>query len=375
MSDVNISDFNLADLARMNQDEAARQMSICNACRYCEGLCAVFPAMELRRSFEGKDLDYLSNLCHNCGACYQACQYAPPHEFGVNVPRAMADLRENSYARYVWPAALAPIFARNAFWLGLAAVLFVAVFVIGTIVWHAPGAMFETYTGPGAFYALIPHGVLVEIFGSLLAYAVLAMTLSVRRFWQASHGGEPLEPGSISQALRDAATLRYLHGGGPGCTGDAERPSDRRRWHHHATAYGFLLCLASTSLATVCHYFGYEAPYAIWHPVVLLGTLGGIGLVFGPIGLLTHRPKTARPARDMADIGIVFIVMLLATSISGLAVLLLRATPLLGLALTIHLGVVAALFVSLPYGKFVHGLHRMTALVRHAHEQRAVKSR
>ena len=29
----------------------ARQMSICNACRYCEGYCAVFPAMELRRTF------------------------------------------------------------------------------------------------------------------------------------------------------------------------------------------------------------------------------------------------------------------------------------------------------------------------------------
>ena len=28
----------------------------------------------------------LANLCHNCGACLHACQYAPPHEFAVNVP-------------------------------------------------------------------------------------------------------------------------------------------------------------------------------------------------------------------------------------------------------------------------------------------------
>ena len=28
--------------------EVARQLQICNACRYCEGFCAVFPAMTRR---------------------------------------------------------------------------------------------------------------------------------------------------------------------------------------------------------------------------------------------------------------------------------------------------------------------------------------
>ena len=37
--------------------EADRVMTICNACRYCEGFCAVFPAMELRRTFTGADLN------------------------------------------------------------------------------------------------------------------------------------------------------------------------------------------------------------------------------------------------------------------------------------------------------------------------------
>ena len=49
--------------------EADRLMTICNACRYCEGLCAVFPAMELRKTFSAGDLNYLANLCHGCGAC------------------------------------------------------------------------------------------------------------------------------------------------------------------------------------------------------------------------------------------------------------------------------------------------------------------
>ena len=94
--------------------EADRLMTICNACRYCEGLCAVFPAMEMRRTFAAGDLHYLANLCHQCGACLPDCQYAPPHQFDVNVPAAMAKLRNESYAVYAWPRLLAGVFARNA---------------------------------------------------------------------------------------------------------------------------------------------------------------------------------------------------------------------------------------------------------------------
>ncbi|MBV8249280.1 MAG: tricarballylate utilization protein TcuB, partial [Comamonas sp.] len=59
------------------EDEVARVMQICNACRYCEGFCAVFPAMTRRLEFGKADVHYLANLCHNCGACLHACQYAP----------------------------------------------------------------------------------------------------------------------------------------------------------------------------------------------------------------------------------------------------------------------------------------------------------
>ena len=83
--------------------EADRLMTVCNSCRYCEGLCAVFPAMEMRRSFADGDLDYLANLCHGCGACYVDCQFAPPHAFDVNVPKVLAEVRGDSYQAYAWP--------------------------------------------------------------------------------------------------------------------------------------------------------------------------------------------------------------------------------------------------------------------------------
>ena len=93
--------------------EGARQMTICNACRYCEGYCAVFPAMEQRRIFTKADLTYLANLCFDCRDCYYACQYAPPHEFAVNVPKLMSELRADTYREFTWPALLAGVFKHN----------------------------------------------------------------------------------------------------------------------------------------------------------------------------------------------------------------------------------------------------------------------
>src|SRR5712672_674876 len=93
--------------------EADRLMTVCNSCRYCEGLCAVFPAMEMRRAFPSGDLNYLANLCHGCGACYYDCQFSPPHEFNVNVPQNFARVRAESYEAYVWPAAFSGLFRKN----------------------------------------------------------------------------------------------------------------------------------------------------------------------------------------------------------------------------------------------------------------------
>ncbi len=101
--------------------EVARQLQICNACRYCEGFCAVFPAMTRRLDFGKADIHFIANLCHNCGACLHACQYAPPHEFAVNIPQAMAQVRGQTYADYAWPPAPGQLYQRNGLTLALVA--------------------------------------------------------------------------------------------------------------------------------------------------------------------------------------------------------------------------------------------------------------
>src|ERR1051326_7871271 len=105
------------------------QLEVFNACRYCEGYCAVFPALERRKRFSPQDVVYLANLCHDCRACFYACMYAPPHEFGVNIPKALAEVRERTYAGYAWPRVVSDLAQRNAWLLVWASLISLVCFV------------------------------------------------------------------------------------------------------------------------------------------------------------------------------------------------------------------------------------------------------
>jgi citrate/tricarballylate utilization protein len=356
-------------------EEADRLMTVCNSCRYCEGLCAVFPAMEMRRSFSDGDLNYLANLCHACGACYTDCQFSPPHEYNVNVPQTLAIARADSWAAYAWPRALSGLFARNGLAISLIAAVSVAAFIFGFAAVNDRQVLLGIHTGPGAFYALMPHNAMAALFGAAFLYAILALAMGVRAFWRDI--GEPIgmraDAPSLWQAMKDAAGLRYLDGGGVGCVNEDERPSDRRKIYHHLTFYGFMLCFAATCVATLYHYLlAREAPYPWWDLPVVLGTLGGIGLLVGPAGLLAERFKRDPELVDEQRTGmdVAFIAMLFLTGFTGMALLVLRDTAAMGPLLALHLGVVFSLFVTLPYGKFVHGIYRYVALVRYARERR-----
>src|SRR3954471_15404111 len=75
----------LIALLGAEEQEVARVMQICNACRYCEGFCGVFPAMTRRLEFTLVDPHPPAILCKIGGASLFPCQYGPPHEFAVNV--------------------------------------------------------------------------------------------------------------------------------------------------------------------------------------------------------------------------------------------------------------------------------------------------
>lgn len=353
--------------------EVARQLQICNACRYCEGFCAVFPAMTRRLEFPKADIHFLANLCHNCGACLHACQYAPPHEFAVNIPQAMARVRGQTYQDYAWPPALGALYRRNGLTLSLALAGALALFLVLAValrgsLWSVPSA---------GFYALFPHNLLVGLFAPVFLFATLALALGVRRFWRdvtPATSGAPLSTPATAEAADAVLRLKYLDGGhGDGCHNEDDAYTLARRRMHHFTFYGFVLCFAATSVATLYHYLlGLPAPYDLPSVPKLLGVAGGVGLAIGTAGLWRlngrRHPRHGDATQKPMDRG--FIALLFLTATSGLALWLARGTPALALLLCLHLGTVMALFATLPYGKFAHGIFRTAALLRHAVEKR-----
>lgn len=350
-----------------SEAEVGRILQICNACRYCEGFCAVFPAMTRRLEFGKADIHYLANLCHNCGACLHACQYAPPHEFGVNVPRSMAKVRMNTYADFAWPSAFGALYKRNGLVLALALVLGFTLFIaIATV---ATG----TFSGSRNFYEIFPHNLLVSLFAPVFLFAALALGIGVSRFWRQGEAGA-LSGEAVGEAAHDVLTLKYLDGGnGGGCNNEDDAFTHSRRRFHHLTFYGFLLCFAATSVATIYHYvMGWSAPYSLTSLPKLLGISGGIALVTGTAGLfvlnLRRHPLQRDPDQKPMDRG--FIALLFLTAATGLLLVLARGSAALPWVLCLHLGCVMAFFATMPYGKFAHGIFRSAALLKWSIERR-----
>ena len=354
--------------------DARHELEVCNACRYCEGFCAVFPAVNLRREFSAEDVSYLANLCHGCRGCFYACQYAPPHEWGINVPRSLALVRAESYAEYAWPPSLARAFERNGVVVAGAISAGIALLLLLTLALVPHAAMHAAHkVAPGAFYQVIPLWMMQVVGLATFGFSIVALAMGARRFWADAGGRGKITVRAVLKTVHDVASLKNLGGGGGGCNDNSERFSMRRRRLHHAMAYGFLLCFAATCVGFYYDSFlGYAAPYPWLSVPVVLGTLGGVGLLVGTGGLFAMKlvDDPGPSARELLGADVALLLLLFLAAATGLALLALRGTGAMGVALAVHLGVILALFVTLPYSKMVHGVYRAAALLRSAIEVR-----
>ena len=348
--------------------KAEHEMVVCNACRYCEAYCPVFQAMEQRVVFSPGDLSYLANLCHNCGECLYACQYAPPHEFGIDVPKTLSKLRVESYESFAWPSFAAVAFRQP--WATTLAAVAVSALVLSVFAGRHLGRQIVT----ADFYAVLSHGTMVATFGVAGLLAVLALGIGHRRFTKATRDAAmpARKRPAYERGATDVLTLKHLHATGEDCVDAEETRTPWRRWMHHCTFYGFALCFASTTVAAIYHlFFGWIAPYAYTSLPVILGTLGGVGLLIGPAGLFLVDRRRDRDLTHASErsLGGPFLALLFLTSLTGLLLMVLRAQPSMPVLLVVHLAVVLALFLTLPYGKFVHGIYRAAALMKFRREE------
>jgi citrate/tricarballylate utilization protein len=329
--------------------------------------------MTRRIEFGKSDINFLANLCHNCGACLHACQYAPPHEFGVNVPQALAKVRLETYTEYAWPPALGTLYKRNGLALAVSLTSALALFLM--IAAATNDALWGAVDG--SFYSIFPHDLMVSLFAPVFLFSILALGVGVRAFWQQNSAGA-ISGAAAGEAAYDALRLKYLDGGhGDGCNEVDDRFTRFRRRFHHFTFYGFWLCFASTTVATLYHYIlNVPAPYGYMSLPKLFGISGGISLIVGTAGQwwlhLRRNPLQQDASQRSMDRG--FIALLFLVAASGLALMWGKHISSMPILLCLHLAAVMALFLTLPYGKFAHGVYRTAALVKWSIEKRRPNS-
>jgi citrate/tricarballylate utilization protein len=327
--------------------------------------------MELRSVFTQGDVAYLAHLCHDCRACYQACPYTEPHELAIDIPALMAAERERTYRRHARPSWLYGAFTRGPVGIVLLTIALIAGFVLLEAAVSAPGVLISR--SRDGFYGVVSHAAMA-IPGLLLAALVLLVTArGARGFW--------LEIGPNRSRTRvrawlglvgEIASLRWMRGGGEECFfPDEQQPSPTRRHLHALVMYGFLATFAATASAFVAEEgFGQKPPYSVVSVPVLLGLIGGIGLVIGTAGLiLQKRAHAEAQTSNVSRTDDLLLITLLAVSLTGLALLCLRNHSIMGTLLIIHLATVATLYVTMPYGRFLHVTYRAVALRKSVNER------
>lgn len=246
----------------------------------------------------------------------------------------------------------------------------VAVIGFALLFWAARAL--ATQGGEG-FYAVLSHNAMVAIFLPAFLFPLFSIAISLRRYWR-QVGAQRLKAVHLVRAFGQAANMRNLKGGhGDGCNfEDEDRFSQGRRMAHQAVMYGFLLCFASTSVATVMHYgLNMPAPYPLWSLPKLLGVSGGLLLVLGCVEMvrLKLRADTSLGAQGAFGGEIAFVGLLGFVGLSGLVLYGLGQTAAMPVLLALHLGSVLALFLLTPFTKMAHGFYRLAALAADAQRQ------
>lgn len=358
-------------------------LRVCAACRQCEAYCPVFEAVARRdAAARERDAALLAHLCHGCGCCYDSCQYAPPHPFGVALPQALYRLGKLSRQRLLALPLLGsfgghdpdPHGARRRAWYATAACALVCVLLVfgAALALNGPETLFTRQLGSGAFYAILPRGWLMSAFALAVSGIAALWGLGAVRFWR-EIGADPRRLRSIPSHYRAVKSFLCPVGTPSGKKSGFPCPetgfAGRRRFFRRLAGYGVLLALLAGALGFIEENFrGRFAPFPPLSGPVILAVLGSLLIVAGCVALLLLR--SPRPEDRGERGGGPFTALLLAVSCSGLALQIFYESHVMGTLLCIHLGLLLALFCRLPFAEGAHGFFRYLAVLRDIQETR-----
>jgi quinone-modifying oxidoreductase subunit QmoC len=222
-----------------------------------------------------------------------------------------------------------------------------------------------------AYSGLFPHWLLNMFFGLFTVLALLAVVVGVLRFWWAMKSALPRDRGlNPAKGLfaSIAATLGkvILHDRFDQCT--KARP---RLLSHVCVFFGFIALSLVTIWVITAPYnplirgeFVY--PFGLWSPWKMLANAGGIALAAGCLLMVWDRLRDNERTGSGGYFDWALISALLLVVITGFITEVLhylRLEPHRHIAYFVHLVLVLALLMSLPYSKLAHVAYRSTALV------------
>jgi citrate/tricarballylate utilization protein len=335
-------------------EEASRQLTVCNSCRYCEGFCDVWDAMERRKDFSYGDLIHLSNLCHDCRDCYYACPFIPPHELMINIPKVLGDVRELSYEKFVFPKVMIRVMRRSGLAYFLLTTLIFIISLYYVFLLHGLSAFYETSL---TMEELFPYPVFFVAEYSLYIYVFLLWLIQGRSYWKEVSNGRKVNMKAIGRAILDVFAHKDFRGGGAGCNYPSENGSFLRLFAHASVMFGFII-----DWVTILFY-----PFA--NVAVISIYLIGSVLIFAGAGLLLLMRFKADSKLNSKSISSAFTAMMFCTGASGIIFIALITRPEWIIFFLLRDSLIAALFITAPFSKFLHPVYRFASLILNRYEE------
>jgi quinone-modifying oxidoreductase subunit QmoC len=310
-------------------------------------------------------------LCHQCGDCTRRCPR------GARPSDVMAAIRGENIVHYSWPRPFGRWANRPTSVLVIVAIAFVVLLGASSIwQWSGAAAVELSLAGRRAvfpFWSALPHWLLGSLFGTLLAFDVWVLARGARNFWRNMSAAEREQnDSSLAPTLRIALSRILFHDDFAACA-----TNQPRRRYHLLVVFGFVaLCLTSLWAVTARWnplLAGTVYPLALWDPWKLLANLGGLSLLLGASLMLWERwrrPETAGATRasDAVLLGLLLLIGLSGFASEGLHWL--RIEPLRYVVYLLHLALVFAMILLLPYSKLAHVVYRTVAMVYAEHTGR-----
>jgi quinone-modifying oxidoreductase subunit QmoC len=360
----------------------------CMQCGTCSATCAIspdprpFPRKEMAWASWGLKSRLLQDpdvwLCFQCNDCSINCPR------GARPGDVLAAVRRESVRHYAVPSFLGKWVCEPRYFLLL---LLIPAVLLGLAIYsrHAIANALGLAPSTGArivysYSSFLPHWLLNGFFLFFSGLAFLAAVVGITRFWRAlKTAGERDGSGAPVKGLLPSigSTLKRIirHEYFASCT------ANHWRYLSHMSVFFGFLALSLVTLWVITSGINplirgsFVYPFGFWNPWKILANIGGLALVGGCLLMIYDR------LRDIEQIGAgtffdwTFLLILLVVAITGFFTELLhyfRMEPHRHIIYFVHLTLVFALLMYLPFSKFSHLLYRTTAMVYAEHTGRRI---